>query len=402
LVGYVVATPGQQLDLAVLRQQLAQRLPDYMVPAAIVELEALPLTPNGKLDRRALPEPETISTVVWRPPRNPKEEVLCSLFAEALGLKQVGINDNFFDLGGHSLLAVQLVSQAQTLLGVDLSVHNLFEAPTVAELALRLSHPADRNTFDVILPLRTRGSLPPLFCIHPMSGISWCFARLMPYMSSDYPIYGLQARHLTDPKSIPQKVEEIADDYLNQIRMIQPSGPYHLIGLSFGGLVAQAIAGLLQKQGDEVSLLALLDAYPPVFDQSPVAVTREQLLPVIYEYFGYGTDVGDLDPAASRDLADYMADFPIDAIIETNQAFFSIVNATILQRYDGDLILFTATDSGDSAESRPEAWRPYITGEIKVRPIESRHKDLLFNNESSAQIGRGLADELEKLKQRKK
>jgi acyl carrier protein len=134
LVGYVVATPGQQLDLAVLRQQLAQRLPDYMVPAAIVELEALPLTPNGKLNRRALPEPE------WKsrdhcPPRTPQEEILCSLFAEVLVLEQVGINDNFFDLGGHSLLATRLISRIQATLGVALSIRTLFESPTIECLA---------------------------------------------------------------------------------------------------------------------------------------------------------------------------------------------------------------------------------------------------------------------------
>ncbi len=138
LVGYVVPAPERSIDTGTLRQRLAQRLPDYMVPSAIVEMEALPLTPNGKLDRKGLPEPELVSTAVWRGPRSPKEEILCLLFAEVLGLPRVGIEDNFFELGGHSLMATRLVSRVRAMLGVELAIRTLFESPTVALLAPRL------------------------------------------------------------------------------------------------------------------------------------------------------------------------------------------------------------------------------------------------------------------------
>ncbi len=139
LAGYVVPAAGESIDAGTLRQQLAQRLPDYMVPAAIVEMEELPLTPNGKLDRKALPEPELISTDVYRAPRSPHEEILCSLFAEVLGVERVGIDDNFFQLGGHSLLATRLVSRVRAMLGVELAIRTLFESPSVAQLGRRLS-----------------------------------------------------------------------------------------------------------------------------------------------------------------------------------------------------------------------------------------------------------------------
>ena len=153
LVGYVVAsanttalniaslnTASLSLDVASLRAALGRRLPEYMVPSAIVVLERLPLTPNGKLDRRALPAPEvTGSSASRRAARSPQEEILCALFAEVLGVEVVGIDDNFFELGGHSLLATRLISRVRASLDVELSIRSLFEAPSVAGLARELN-----------------------------------------------------------------------------------------------------------------------------------------------------------------------------------------------------------------------------------------------------------------------
>ncbi|HEV3075072.1 MAG TPA: condensation domain-containing protein, partial [Thermoanaerobaculia bacterium] len=137
LVGYAVAAAGQAIDPVALRRDLAARLPDYMVPAAVVALAALPLTPNGKLDRRALPAP-VFASRARRAPRNPEEALLCALYAELLGLAAVGPEDSFFELGGHSLLAIRLISRLRATLGVELPIRALFEAPTVAALAERL------------------------------------------------------------------------------------------------------------------------------------------------------------------------------------------------------------------------------------------------------------------------
>ncbi|KAG0164663.1 NRPS protein [Apophysomyces sp. BC1015] len=137
LVAYVVAEPDEQL-IDALRGHLLAILPEYMVPAAIISLETLPLTPNGKLDRRALPEPE-FASVHYRAPRSSNEQTLADLFAEVLGLPRIGIDDSFFDLGGHSLLAMRLVSRIRTLLGIELPIRVLFEAPTVAGLAQRFT-----------------------------------------------------------------------------------------------------------------------------------------------------------------------------------------------------------------------------------------------------------------------
>ena len=137
LVAYVVGSVGATPDAGELRSHLTGSLPDYMVPQAFVVLDRLPLTANGKLDRRALPAPD-LTPAVRRGARTPQEEILCGLFAEVLGLAQVGIDDNFFALGGHSLLATRLVSRIRTSLDVEIAIRSLFEAPTVEGLARRL------------------------------------------------------------------------------------------------------------------------------------------------------------------------------------------------------------------------------------------------------------------------
>src|SRR5260221_12671710 len=133
LVGYVVLAAGCDAQADELRAHVGGRLPDYMVPAAIVVLDALPLTANGKLERSALPGPE-FRAGFGRVARTPQEELLCGLFAEVLGVERVGIDDDFFALGGHSLLATRLISRIRSSLDVEVSIRSLFEARTVCAL----------------------------------------------------------------------------------------------------------------------------------------------------------------------------------------------------------------------------------------------------------------------------
>ncbi|MGW2786856.1 amino acid adenylation domain-containing protein, partial [Streptomyces populi] len=135
LVAYAVPEPGAGVTDTALRDHLRDRLPRQMVPAAYVLLDALPLTPNGKLDRRALPVPGRQSAAPGRAPRTATEHLLVGLFAEVLGVAEPGLDDSFFDLGGHSLLATRLVARARSVLGVELRLGDLFDAPTPAELA---------------------------------------------------------------------------------------------------------------------------------------------------------------------------------------------------------------------------------------------------------------------------
>ncbi|MGH3655922.1 MAG: non-ribosomal peptide synthetase, partial [Micromonosporaceae bacterium] len=156
LAGYLVPVAGTGIDLPALREDLAARLPEHMVPAAFVVLDALPLTSNGKLDRRALPAPDFVGVVTSREPSTPSERVLSDLFADVLGVQRVGVDDSFFDLGGHSLLATRLVSRIRSARGLEVPIRSIFDSPTVAELAAVL----DAGTGDDVRPPLVRVDRP--------------------------------------------------------------------------------------------------------------------------------------------------------------------------------------------------------------------------------------------------
>ena len=155
---------GAVLDPSALRQALGRSLPDYMVPSALMVLERLPLTPNGKLDRRALPEPEFASAHLHRAARSPQEAILCSLFAEVLGVERVGIDDNFFELGGHSLLATRLISRIRAALNVEVAIRSLFEAPSVLALSARLQSSETQALRAPLVPAAASGRDPAVLC----------------------------------------------------------------------------------------------------------------------------------------------------------------------------------------------------------------------------------------------
>jgi pristinamycin I synthase-3/4 len=386
-----------------LRRYLEERLPEYMVPSAIVLLDALPLTPNGKLDRKALPAPELSSATVWRAPRTPQEEMLCSLFAETLGVARIGLDDNFFELGGHSLLATRLVSRIRAALGIDLPIRSLFEAPAVAGLLERLDLNTNQKSIDVILPLRPHGNLPPLFCVHPAGGLSWCYSGLLQHIGGDYPIYGLQARSFNQPEILPQTLQEMVADYLDQIRAIRPAGPYHLLGWSFGGIVAYSLGTHLRRQGEQVALLVLLDTYPPDPELPREVPDEQEIIKELLKDLGYDPAIlgeGPLELSTLKELVrqkdsvyanledQYFGAMP--RILRNN---VRLAGSFIPETFDGDLLFFAAVE--DSPAPPTDAWKPYVLGQITIRQIACRHPHMTQPG-PLAQIGQVLATELEK------
>jgi amino acid adenylation domain-containing protein len=280
LVAYVVAredTPGDErqsanvvsrngaLSPSELREYLRVKLPDYMVPATFVTLNALPLTPSGKVNHRALPAPERSNggaTGEDIQPINLLELELIRIWQRLFQRDDIGRQDNFFALGGHSLLATRLTAEIDKLLSYKLPIAALFQSPTIESLARRLNDGDCVPPWSSLVPLQPNGSKPPLFFVHGYGGDVYGFLDLAGQLGPDQPSFGIQpvgldgksARHLT--------VEDMAAHYVREIVSFQKDGPLYLAGYCLGGVFAFEIAQQLHRLGRRVALLALLDSSP--------------------------------------------------------------------------------------------------------------------------------------------
>lgn len=411
LAAYVVGKPGESPSGTELRRYAASLLPDYMVPWAFVMMDKLPLTPNGKLDRKALPAPDMSPDADGRNPRTPQEEVLCELFAEILGAKRVGIDDSFFELGGHSLLAVRLISRVREALGKELSIAALFEAPTVAGLVDKLEMGGGNSALQVVLPLRSHGDQTPLFCVHPAGGLSWCYAGLMKHLGMNYPIYGLQARGIAQAEELPGSLEEMTADYIGHIRSLQPAGPYRLLGWSLGGNVAQSIAVQLQEAGEDIELLAILDAYPSHYLPIKEKPDEDEALTALLALGGFDREsieagLGDAPLTISaalellRNESSALSSLEEETIMNLKTTYensVQLLKAYVPKRFEGDMLFFHSTIIPDWFDPiDPEMWEPYVGGRIERHDIECRHKDLCQPGPLD-EIGKTILNKLEEM-----
>ncbi|MDL4840524.1 amino acid adenylation domain-containing protein [Aquibacillus rhizosphaerae] len=387
LVAYLQTSASVKLEKADWKAYVSNRLPNYMIPSAFVYVEEWPLTPNGKLDQQALPAPEYDGALSERGPRTPQEEVLCQLFKEVLNLNRVGIDEGFFDLGGHSLLAVKLMTRIKQTLGVEMTIGSLFEAPTIAGLAEQLEGGGNSSALDILLPLRRGGTKQPVFCIHPAGGLSWCYAGLLHMLGKDYPVYGLQARGIGEQTGWPTSMEEMARDYVEHIQTIQPHGPYHLVGWSLGGNVIHAMATELQRQGEEVGLLAMLDAYPSHYLPMKEKPNDEEALNALLALGGYEPSNLSEGKVTFENVLDLLqkdgsalASLSHETLMNLKETYVNSV--TILHNYQpkayyGDLLFFRSTIIPDWFDPiYTDTWKAYVIGDIQEHEINCRHKDM--------------------------
>ncbi|ODP98165.1 hybrid non-ribosomal peptide synthetase/type I polyketide synthase [Salinivibrio sp. SS2] len=261
LVAYTVCSQRQAQDTEQLLQYARQTLPTYMCPVQIVPLDSIPLTINGKVDRKALPAPKIEISVDARPPLTSTEQQIAQIWDDCLQQSATPANQSFFELGGNSLAAVRVISRINTELGAQLTVGQLQSHDTIERLASILEQQFGDEGSSPVLLTSAEHQHPALFIVHPIGGHLLSYQPLAQHLSQ-VSLYGLAFPNMeTDQES--WDVQQLAQYYIEQIRDIQPHGPYRLAGWSFGGIVAYEMAYQLTQQSLEVEACILIDSYKP-------------------------------------------------------------------------------------------------------------------------------------------
>ncbi|BBH67859.1 hypothetical protein ACTI_45440 [Actinoplanes sp. OR16] len=396
IVAYPVAAPD--LDPAPLRAALLRQLPDYMVPAAFVPVDRLPLSANGKLDRAALPAPgaATPSAKAAVAPRTPQESALVSIWEGVLGRAPVGVHDDFFDLGGNSLDVLRLTAQVQNALGVTLAPGDVFEHPTVEQLARRIAADAPATAGGPLRLLSDGGDGEPLILVHATGGTLACYATLVRRMAGERPVYGLTAPGAETAEEPVRDVGELARRYRTALTEAGLTGPVRLGGWSFGGVVAFEMARQMEAESDRRPPVVMLDSRAP--DPVPTgSFDRVDLLALYAAELGRtaGTDLG----IEAADLRELTGDQATELLLARARAHGLLdagdgaehllragtvmaANVTAMAAYDparpygGPVTLLRAAE-GELAPDTTAAWRRLVTGTLDELEVPGDHYSCL-------------------------
>lgn len=406
-----IAVTGRAAWESRLRRWLEQRLPDYLLPAAIVRLDELPRTASGKLDLRSLPEPGTTRpgwSAPYVAPRSPEEALVADVWRQVLGISPIGAEDDFFALGGHSLLAVRMMSLLEERSGRRLPMLALFQRPTVAHLARLLAAPALCPVEQSLVPLQLGGRGKPLFLVHPAGGTVFCYQALASSFAGERPVYGLQAVGLDGLFPPHTSIDEMAEHYASAVCSVDPEGPYLLGGWSLGGNLAFETARRLILKGKSVALLALIDSgtLPPQREAS-----EDDFLPVILAMFpDEGMTLERLRQMSAREHFDYfrrraaaagvaLPELGDDAFARVFDVFKANLKALWGHRpcrYPGKITLFVGEQQPEGFDLTADptlGWGAWAEQGVELHRIAGGHLDVIRrpNVGSLAQLLRACA-----------
>lgn len=385
LVAYLIADEKIVIDVDTLKSSLRQSLPNYMIPQHFVFLNTFPLTANGKIDRKSLPAPFTDASISKEreEPRNDFERSMLAVWQEVLGVDNIGINDDFFDSGGHSLLALELVNKLKKATGITFEYASIFSAPTIKQLVAAIDSKAPVEASSIVT-LQSKGSDTPLFCL---CGINLYkdFAQSLGENQPVYAIYANEEQALLE-KAIKGEVAKVsvhklAKTYYQAIKRQQPTGPYNLAGISFGGVLAIEVAKLIKEKGDNVSLVILLDTvlrkgiigtnriryFGHVLQQEGIQYITSKIKKVIGKRKHPAEESDEAASIQFRELA-YL------------QAMEEYENS--MPYYDGDVVLVRALENFNIQTSsltymEDYGWGEHLTGNFTTINIPGSHLEII-------------------------
>lgn len=425
------AAQTNTIDTDSVAEYLTAKLAHYKRPSELIVLDSLPLTSSGKVDRKQLPSPQFHQDAAEEQalPRNGLEQWLSRQWCQELALESLGIYQNFFEAGGSSLQAALVTTQLSSDLGVHVPTALLFDLATIAQVARRLanlypevirerfgqsalefysqadSHAAQTavsRVHSLLAPLKPKGNRPPLFMVHPPGGIVVCYRELARHLPDDQPLWAIRSRGLHGHEAMPTTLPEMAEDYLQAIRSIQPKGPYILGGWSLGGLVAYEMARQLTQEGQPLDRLILLDSTIPEGAASCVpaseqvnvgleygiemtldqlgGLTAEQQLPMLYEH-----------AARLGILTEQSAPEVVQQVLKDLQHLFGhhvrLSRAYRLEPIDVKLLLIRPQEVPFALDvTADRGWR-HLVPDVRVRFVPGHHHSMV-----QAQHAQRLAD----------
>ncbi|MDZ8051398.1 MAG: SDR family NAD(P)-dependent oxidoreductase [Aulosira sp. ZfuVER01] len=370
---------------------------------ATKELQHLQSQPQANSSKPTHSRPQLSQAYVG--PRNQLEETIAQIWQQSLGIEPIGIDDDFFELGGDSLLAVHLIAKISAATQTKLSSHSLLDAPTIADLAELITQNASPSQLangqakpelpSTLVEIQSGSSKPPLFLIHPVGGHVYVYRDLAQYLGSDQPVYGLQAQGI-DGKTPPlTKVEEMATQYLEALRVVQPHGTYFLGGSSFGGTIAYEMAQQLQAQGEKVGLLFLIDT--PSLGHMPSENIEDDGIKIMSYALGVGANV----PVSIEYLRQLSTDeqlhyflqqgktalkMPADFGLSELHLYYNLFKINtkamrnyIPQAYPGRVIFFKASDRDSFNPQNPElGWQDLAMAGLEIHEVPGNHITMNF------------------------
>ena len=397
LVAYVVIK-NPRPSVSDLRSYLAEKLPEYMTPAVFVFMESMPLTTNGKIDRAALPAPDQVQAGFENPfvgPRTDTQVALKKIFEKCLNRSPIGITDDFFEMGGNSVQAAIAFSQILKVLGKSLPLSVLISAPTIEKLSAYVDDKAEKTTYTSLVPIQPKGNKPPLFCMHGGLGNVLFYRHLSDHLGTDQPVYGLQAKGLAGTDKPSGSIEEMAADYIREIRSVQSEGPYYLAGYCFGAIVAFEIARQLVQVGQKIAflgsfngiapseqyslrLLSLLRMYPADSIKNiarfPLLISRFLLRRYsLMAYYAIAYKARGIAYNFYREKGRVMPDslrrqYVVDAIDKALKKYQP-------EKYPGQLVIFRSPKIFKTPHLR---WKKFIAGGIKIHDMPGDYKNRRF------------------------